>query len=85
MAVPAGTGPQSQAPGPHYLTEPDLSGEVFDELRGFEVLGELVFVLRQSLQGATRVPRSAAQAGHRHPFPVPHLGHGVRACLCHMA
>lgn len=33
-----------------YLTEPDLFGEVFDELRGFEVLWELVFMLRQSLQ-----------------------------------
>lgn len=42
--------PRSRPWGQLYLTEPDLFGEVFDELRGFEVLWELVLVLRQSLQ-----------------------------------
>lgn len=42
---------QGQRPlGQPYLTEPDLFGEVFDELRRFEVLWELVFMLCQSLQ-----------------------------------
>lgn len=33
-----------------YLAEPDLFGKVFDELRGFEVLWEFIFMLCQSLQ-----------------------------------
>lgn len=39
--------------GQSYLAEADLFGEVFDELGRFEVLWELVLMLRQSLKGST--------------------------------
>ena len=68
--------------GPPYLTEPDLFGEVFDELGRFEVLWEFVLMLRQSLKDNTHRPGLGAavyRLGHATP-PLPtHRGPPTQA------
>jgi hypothetical protein len=76
--------------GMAYLTEPDLSGQVLDELRGSEVLREFVLMLRQSLWRAGSAPALAIAVQPLHTSPgYPCLssqdhghpnGHRVRGC-----
>lgn len=56
-----------QSPARPHLTEPDLSGQVLDELRGPDVLRELILVLCQRL----RDPGVSASSGVYGSLPPP--------------